>query len=136
MSDRLQPPSKRGGVGSALEGPREVGTDADVFPSRPVYDLRAAAAGSAGLVVSARSLFGDTRPCLAAWMTETETNGRARITASLTLFTEDGKVKAALADRDGGYVLFRSAETTEGLLDALEEALSSGKADWRASKRK
>jgi len=69
-------------------------------------------------------------------MTTTTVDGKPRETASVTVFVEDGVCKAAFSDRDGGYVLFRSSPSLEGLWDALEDALTSGKADWRASRRR
>jgi hypothetical protein len=61
-------------------------------------------------------------------------DGSLRQTASLTLFTEDGRLKACLSDKDNGRVGFISADSFLGLLEALEVALSEDSMDWRASK--
>lgn len=58
------------------------------------------------------------------------------LTASLTLFSEDGQIKAALTDREAGMVCFCSNTTLEGVLSLLDAQLQEGAADWRVSKGK
>lgn len=70
-------------------------------------------------------------PTLHAFMTETKEDGKDRSPSSLVVFTEDGQWKACLTEKDANLKLWRSADTFEKVLQALEKALSSGQADWR-----
>ncbi len=70
-------------------------------------------------------------PTLFAFMTETEEDGKPRSPSSLVVFTEDGLWKACLSEKDASLQLWRTGETFQKLLGALEKALASGNADWR-----
>lgn len=70
-------------------------------------------------------------PTLHAFMTLTEEDGKPRSPSSLVVFTEDGQWKGCLTEKDANLKLWRSADTLEKLLGALEKALASGQADWR-----
>jgi len=70
-------------------------------------------------------------PTLHAFMTLIEEDGKPRSPSSLVLFTEDGQWKACLTEKDANLKLWRSADTLEKVLLALEKALVSGQADWR-----
>lgn len=59
-----------------------------------------------------------------------------RETSTLTLFTEEGRVKCCLSDRDQGRVAFLSGLSVVGLLEALEAHLVAGTLDWRGQKAK
>lgn len=61
-------------------------------------------------------------------------DGKARETGTVLFFCEDGLWKACLNDRDRELVMFRSSGSVESLWDALEGALQSGQAEWRAKK--
>jgi len=61
-------------------------------------------------------------------------DGSTRVPSTITLFLEDGLVKLALNDRDSERSLYRSGETLQEALRAIEKALSSSGADWRAWK--
>lgn len=60
--------------------------------------------------------------------------GEKRKRATLTLFAAEGMWKCSLRDVDNARVLFLSAPTMPLLYDALEEALSSSEAVWRADR--
>jgi len=47
------------------------------------------------------------------------------------LFSEDGRFRAVLHERHAMLSLWRDAETVKGCLDGLEQALASGRAEWR-----
>ena len=116
--------------GTPVEVVPDPGTPGDVFVVRK-------AAGGAGHV--SRSLDDDEQrrwPALAAWLTAGMWKGVARETGSITLFYEEGRVKAAVSDRDSGLVAFVSSETILGLLDKVQRGLASGDMDWRESRRK
>lgn len=72
-----------------------------------------------------------TCPTLHAFMTLTEEDGKPRSPSSLVVFTEDGTWKGCLSEKDAGLQLWRTGETLQKLLGALEKALAGGNADWR-----
>jgi len=80
--------------------------------------------------------FWRTWPILGGFLTLTGVGGANRKTGTLLIFAEDGRWKACLNDRDGGNYCFASADTVEGLLEALERGLKGGGLDWRVSKGK
>lgn len=61
-------------------------------------------------------------------------DGSRRVPGSLTLFCEDGSLKACLSDKDSNRVAFVSARGPEACLDAAEAGLAGGGLDWRLSK--
>lgn len=71
-------------------------------------------------------------PCLWEWMTLTRwDNGASRIPTSITLFLDDGRVKAAVSDKELGRVAFVSGWTVEDTLRAVEDGLLQQSLDWR-----
>jgi hypothetical protein len=76
-------------------------------------------------------------PALHEYLTEQLTDGDIpRVTSTLQVSCEDGLWKAALTDRaqKGGsfdYKLWRSGGSLLDALRSLDEALQSGRADWR-----
>jgi hypothetical protein len=76
-------------------------------------------------------------PCVSLLMTALRDDaGKVRTVATLTVVCEDGSFKAGLKERDQQLSLWRSGETMQGVLDALETALESGTADWKRSEMK
>lgn len=73
-------------------------------------------------------------PALNELMTVTRFEGKARQTSTLSIFAEAAAFKARLCDRDSDNVLFMTADTFLGVLEALEAALQSGTGDWREDK--
>jgi hypothetical protein len=61
-------------------------------------------------------------------------DGTVRETGTILLFTEDGRYKAWLHDRDGACSCFVSNTTLTGLLLAAEAALVDEGLDWRADR--
>lgn len=133
MSDRLQPEKRRGG-GTPATAPR-----ADAGPGPPdaaapafVGRARSAGFGPVGGGLGADDTdFRARYPALAEYLTLLFVEGKRRQTATLTLFCELGQFKCCLADRDEGTVLFRSAKSFAGVLEAMEGCLTDGTADWR-----
>lgn len=77
-----------------------------------------------------------TYPTLWEWLTSAKyEDGAPRQTLSLTVFAEEGRVKACLSDRDNERVAFVTGDTMEGMLAAAERALRDDTADWRASQK-
>lgn len=61
-------------------------------------------------------------------------DGKPRERASLLVVVEDGVWKGCINDREHGRSLWRSGETLPKLLEALDEGLRRGAADWRRAK--
>lgn len=73
-------------------------------------------------------------PCLWEWMTLTAwEDGTSRNPTSITLFLDEGRLKAAVNDREGNRVAFVSAWTVEDLLRSVEDGLLGQSLDWRRS---
>jgi hypothetical protein len=54
------------------------------------------------------------------------------VPGTLLLFVEAGRLKGCLNDRDMARSVFVSAESLEGLLDAMETGLADETLEWRA----
>lgn len=85
--------------------------------------------GGPGLVVSS---WGEEHPALWEYLTLAEhVTGQPRVTSTLTLFVDEGRLKAVLRDRDASQALFATGPTVEELLLAMEGMLTDALADWR-----
>jgi len=62
-------------------------------------------------------------------------DGKPRKTGSVTVFVDEGILKAAFNDKTDRLVGFTSLTSLADLPLDLEEALMRGKVDWRRSKR-
>lgn len=63
-------------------------------------------------------------------------DGARRLPGSVTVFFDQGHVKAALNDKDAGLSAFVSASSLLGLFMAIEEGLAGDKLDWRQPQAK
>jgi hypothetical protein len=90
-----------------------------------------AAASQAKGAKAADAALEKTCPVLHAFMTEVEEDGKPRSPSSLVIFTEEGSWKGCLSEKDAGLQLWRTADSLQKLLAALEKALAGGNADWR-----
>lgn len=63
-------------------------------------------------------------------------DGAARQTGTVLLFTEAGRAKACLNDRECGEVAFVTGDTLSALLVNVEEGLAAEDLDWRPSRAK
>lgn len=71
-------------------------------------------------------------PTLASYVLDvTWEDGSRRETATVTVFAEDGLLKASINDRAGKRTAFMAGETLDGLLDRLDTGLEEEKLDWR-----
>jgi len=50
------------------------------------------------------------------------------------IYTEDGRFRGCLHERNHGLSLWRDSDTLHGVLTLLEAALASGQAEWRKDK--
>lgn len=74
-------------------------------------------------------------PLLYEQLTETTfEGGEARITSSIILFAEEGALKACLSERNDHCSLWATANTLDGVMKALEAALTTGNPQWRKQK--
>jgi hypothetical protein len=62
-------------------------------------------------------------------------DGAERTTGTLMLFTEDGRWKAWLHDRDASMGCFVTGRSLEEVLGAAEGAVGEGGGDWRPDKK-
>lgn len=75
-------------------------------------------------------------PSLSEHLTdETYDDGQSRERSTLTIFVEDGRIKAALNDRDNKQSMYASSDSLRGVLKLLENALANDKAEFRPWKR-
>jgi hypothetical protein len=63
-------------------------------------------------------------------------DGQRRELGSLTLFVDQGKLKAALNDRDASEVGFVTLDLDRPVQQQLDQALRSERIDWRRNGRK
>lgn len=61
-------------------------------------------------------------------------DGRARQTATLMIFCQDGSAKLCLHDRETGEVAWTSGAGMQEALERLEAGLQSGTLEWRKKK--
>lgn len=71
-------------------------------------------------------------PAVHEFLTLTVIDGKPRETSSVSIFAEGGRWKASLADKDAECSVYVTADTPDGLWDALEAALTGSDTDWRA----
>ena len=58
-------------------------------------------------------------------------DGSVRVSGTVTLLVEAGRIKAALNDRDGSRSAFISSDSLETLLGAVDTALEKDRVEWR-----
>lgn len=62
-------------------------------------------------------------------------DGSPRKTGRLSVFVQDGIWKACLTEPEGSAVAFISAPSFAALADAVEEALQTGRLEWKTDRR-
>jgi len=79
--------------------------------------------------------FTKAHPALWEFLTLTRwEDGSPRETGTLFIFVEDGGLKVAVNDREGGLVAFLTSKTFKGLLEAVEKGIREDRLDWRRSR--
>lgn len=92
-------------------------------------DLRKAVPGSESPV---DPVFSKEHPLLFDYLTQVAwEDGSPRLTATLTISTDQGRFVGALKDRALGRIAWMSAESLAGLLAALDDALADDRVEWR-----
>lgn len=80
--------------------------------------------------------FIERHPCLFHFLADTKwDDGSARETATLLVFFDAGRLKAALKDRAYARVAFVTADTVGGLFSKLESGLAMEGLEWRAEQK-
>jgi len=87
--------------------------------------------GQVGRNAAEDPTFAKDYPGLCEHLTCDWLDGKARQTSTLGVSVDQGRWKARLADRENGLVLFVSADSFFGSLDALEGSIVAGDGDWR-----
>lgn len=79
---------------------------------------------------------------IASWPALTEFLGRVtysdgsdRLTGSILLFCDQGRLKVMLKEPNEGVVGFSTIDGLDGLLDALERKIAGGSVEWRKDNR-
>ena len=95
--------------------------------------LRKTVAGgvTGGAMDGGESLFATGHPAVWEYLTAGRDEEGVRVTSTLLIFAEAGRIKACLYDRHHELTLFVSGESMEALLDDLESTLVTGGGDWR-----
>jgi hypothetical protein len=78
--------------------------------------------------------FAENYPALYDLMTTAKRDGRYRAGARLSVFCDDGKLKASIWDPDTHQVWFSTLESFQGALEAIEVILQRGGGEWRERK--
>ena len=98
---------------------------------RFVKRLEAVAGNVAGAI--ARDGFSERYPALFEYLTLTEyAPGSPRVTSTLMILAESGRVKGCVHDRDQNSSAWFSALSVDLLLEVIEEGLQSGSAEFRS----
>lgn len=97
--------------------------------------LQEPSVNGAGRVISqavAVCSFATEYPALFEHLTETAwPSGKARVTSTLTIFSEDGVVKLCLKDRSSLRTAWASCRTVSEAFRALEAGLEGDSLEWR-----
>lgn len=101
------------------------------FKSKPERQSEKSATPVLVLTESVVSLY----PTLIEYMTvDAYDDGAARETTTLTIFAEEGGLKACVKDREGDRVAFVTGDSFEAILGAVERGLADDSLDWRVSR--
>jgi hypothetical protein len=61
-------------------------------------------------------------------------DGTSRMTGSLLIFVQDGRLKVMFSDREEDLVAFRSFDSLDGLLVACNQDIKQDLLDWRKNR--
>lgn len=78
--------------------------------------------------------FAQQYPALYDLLTTAKREQRYRAGARLSLFCDEGKLKASIWDPDTSQVWFATLESFQGALEAIEAMLVAGRGEWRVRK--
>lgn len=75
--------------------------------------------------------FAQTYPALYALLCHAKVDGVYRAGARLSIFADDGKLKASVWDPGSNQVWFATLDAFCGSLEAVERLLADGRGEWR-----
>lgn len=78
--------------------------------------------------------FAQAYPAIYELMVVAKREGRYRAGARLSLFADEGKLKASIWDPDTSSVWFATLESFVGALEAIERMLQEDRGEWRVRK--
>lgn len=70
-------------------------------------------------------------PALYQLLCHAKVDGRYRASARLSIFCDEGKLKASIWDPDTHQVWFATLEAFSGALEAIEKLVADGRGEWR-----
>lgn len=70
-------------------------------------------------------------PALYQLMCHAKRDGNFRAGSRLTLFADQGRIKACISDPDSNQVWFATLDGFRGALEAIEDLVSSRRGEWR-----
>lgn len=73
-------------------------------------------------------------PALYELLCHAKRDGRYRASARLSLFADEGRLKASIWDPDTSSVWFVTLDSFQGALEAIERLLQAGGGEWRVRK--
>lgn len=74
--------------------------------------------------------------CLYTLLALKKFEGETRELGSISLFAEQGRLKACVSDKDNGQVAFITLEELDTAFQEIEEALQNDSLTWREMKQK
>lgn len=78
--------------------------------------------------------FSQAYPALYALLCHAKVDGQYRAGARLSIFADDGKLKASVWDPGSSQVWFATLDGFQGALEAIEGLLAAGRGEWRERK--
>lgn len=104
----------------------------EVIVAKYIKRATDAAKGKSASSVPKDAEFSKRYPAMWEHMTERFWEpGKPRETATVTIFTEADEIKGVFNDKANHRTAFVSADTFQGLLEALEQGLQEDSLDWR-----
>lgn len=80
--------------------------------------------------------WGERYPAIFEVLARVKWEGKDRISATLMVYVDVGRVTLRVCDRQTHQVAFYSDVTVDAAFDGLDAALASGRADWRPDRTK
>lgn len=77
---------------------------------------------------------GAALPALYQLLCASVADGKGRLGASLSLFAEQGRLKACIYDKSTSMVWFCTLDGSRGILEQVEGALQRGAGEWRVKR--
>ena len=76
----------------------------------------------------------ENAPMFHRWFTMNKYRDADRMTPTLNIWTEDGRFKVCLSDRQTGMVAFLTLRSLDSAFQDIDRALDDGNVEWKPSK--